>query len=87
MNHNISQEIAFLFSGVIMRRIVVYILLAIVNITAGANKWIEDAEPTILEEYYTRTDVYDTTNHTLHFSKEPALLRYDKEEIIYLHDL
>ena len=67
-----------------MKRLFVNILMAIVAITASADKWVKDAEPAILEVHYTRTEVYDTTMRTSRFTKDPVILRVGKNKSVFL---
>lgn len=66
-----------------MKRLFVNILMAIVAITASADKWVKDAEPAILEVHYTRIEVYDTTQRTSHFFKDPVMLRIGKDKSLF----
>ena len=66
-----------------MKRLFAYIFLVIGVIAAYADKWIKDAEPAILEVHYTRTEVYDTTKRSSHFTKDPVMLRIGKDKSVF----
>ncbi len=53
-------------------------LMAIGAFTANADNWVRDAEPAILEVYYTRTEVTDTTKRETNFFNEETMLRIGK---------
>lgn len=67
----------------IMKRLLIYILVASASMIAYADKWVKDAEPAILEVHYTRTEVYDTTKRTSHFTKDPVMLRIGKDKSVF----
>lgn len=58
-----------------MKRLSAYVLMAAGAMTAGAEKWVKDAEPAILEVHYTRTEVTDTTMRESRFLSDPVVLR------------
>ena len=53
-------------------------LMAIGAFTANADNWVRDAEPAILEVYYTRTEVTDTTKRETNFFNEETMLGIGK---------
>lgn len=61
-----------------MKTLFTTILLALTAITAGADGWVRDTEPAILEVHYTRTEVTDTTKRDTNFFNEETMLRIGK---------
>lgn len=63
-----------------MKRLLICNFVASASMIAYADKWVKDAEPALLEVHYTRTEVYDLTKRSSHFTKDPVMLRigYDK---------
>ncbi len=54
-------------------------LLASVIFVTNADNWIRDTEPAILEVFYTRTEVTDTTKRESLFSMRKQCCALEKE--------
>lgn len=67
----------------IMKRLLIYVLVASASMIAYADKWIKDAEPAILEVHYTRTEVYDTLHRDSLFFKDEMMLRIGKSKAVF----
>ena len=61
-----------------MKRLLTYLLLTSVALIAKSVDWVKDTEPAILEVYYTRTEVTDTTKRDTRFFNEETVLRIGK---------
>ena len=66
-----------------MKRILIYIVLASAAMLVNADNWVRDTEPTILEVYYTRTQVTDTTKRDTDYYNEETMLRIGKGKSLY----
>lgn len=66
-----------------MKGLLTYILVASASMIAYADKWVKDSEPAILEVRYIRTEVYDTTKRSSHFTKDPVMLRIGKNKSVF----
>lgn len=58
-----------------MKHILTYLILALCSAQAAAGNWLRDAEPTLLEVRYTRTQVTDTTMRDSRYFTEETMLR------------
>lgn len=58
------------------------ILVSAIFVTKADN-WVRDIEPAILEVFYTRTEVTDTTKRESHFFNEETMLRIGKGMSLY----
>lgn len=64
-----------------MKRVLIILIGLFMVVSAGADSWMRDAEPSILEVHYTRTEVTDTTKPAdarYNASKEETMLRVGK---------
>lgn len=61
-----------------MKAIFITLIITAIATTASADGWMRDSEPAILEVYYTRTEVTDTTKRKTNFFKEETMLRIGK---------
>ncbi len=58
-------------------------ILASVIFVTNADNWVRDTEPAILEVFYTRTEVTDTTKRESHYFNEETMLRIGKGKSLY----
>ncbi len=66
-----------------MKKLLTYFILSSAAIVANADNWVRDTEPAILEVFYTRTEVTDTTKRESHYFNEETMLRIGKEKSLY----
>ncbi len=66
-----------------MKRLLSFMILASAINLANADNWVRDTEPAILEVFYTRTEVTDTTKREAHFFNEETMLRIGKGMSLY----
>lgn len=58
-----------------MKRLLTYALMVSSALAAAADGWVRDTEPAMLEVYYTRTEVTDTTKRETNYFTEKTMLR------------
>lgn len=65
-----------------MRTLFTY-LFVIMALSIYADDYVKDAEPAILEVYYTRIEINDTTKRDKHFMKDQVMLRIGKNKSLF----